>query len=115
MKTKFCGILTLLLALVVQFSVAQEKTVSGTVSDENAVPLAGATVVIQGTTTGTTTDFDGNYTIDSNVGDVLNFSYVGYSTQAITVGEADTINVTLQADNALEEVIVTAQGIRTEK
>lgn len=115
MKTKFCGILTLLLALVVQFSVAQEKTVSGTVSDENAVPLAGATVVIQGTTTGTTTDFDGNYTIDSNVGDILNFSYVGYSTQAITVGEADTINVTLQPDNALEEVIVTAQGIRTEK
>ncbi len=63
MKTKFSGILTLLLAFVVQFTFAQEKTVSGTVSDNNGLPLPGATVVIQGTSTGVSTDFDGKYSI----------------------------------------------------
>ncbi len=115
MKTKFNGILTLFLAFAVQLTFAQQKTVSGTVSDNNGLPLPGATVVIQGTTTGASTDFDGNYSITANVGDVLNFSYVGYSNQSATVGTSNTINVTLQPDNELEEVIVTAQGIRREK
>ncbi len=112
MKTKFSGILTLLLAFVVQFTFAQEKTVSGTVSDNNGLPLPGATVVIKGTSTGASTDFDGNYSIKSNVGDVLNFSYVGYSGQSATVGASNSINVTLQPDNELEEVVVTALGIK---
>ncbi len=115
MKTKFSGILTLLLAFVVQFTFAQEKTVSGTVSDNNGLPLPGATVVIQGTTTGASTDFDGNYSITANVGDVLNFSYVGYSGQSATVGASNSINVTLQPDNELEEVVVTALGIKREE
>ena len=110
MKTKFSGILTLLLAFVVQLTFAQEKTISGTVSDENNLPLPGATVVISGTSTGTSTDFDGNYSINANVGDILNFSYVGYSGQSLTVGASNSINVTMQADNALEEVVVTAFG-----
>ena len=58
MKTKFSVILTLLLALVVQISFAQNKNVSGTVSDNNGLPLPGATVVIEGTSTGVSTDFD---------------------------------------------------------
>ena len=66
MKTKFNLILTLVFAFVIQFSFAQQKNVSGTVSDENGLPLLGATVVISGTTSGTTTDFDGNYTINAN-------------------------------------------------
>ena len=115
MKTKFSGILTLLLAFVVQFTFAQEKTVSGTVSDNNGLPLPGATVVIQGTSTGASTDFDGNYSITANVGDVLNFSYVGYAGQTVTVGASNSINVTLQPDNELEEVVVTALGIRREE
>ena len=116
MKTKFSGILTLLLAFVVQFTFAQEKTVSGTVSDNNSMPLPGATVVIKGTSTGASTDFDGNYSITANVGDVLNFSYVGYSGQSVPVGATTTmINVILQPDNALEEVVVTALGIKREK
>ena len=115
MKTKFSGILTLIIALIVQFSFAQERTVSGTVSDNNGLPLPGATVLIQGTTTGTSTDFDGNYSIDANVGDVLNFSYVGYSTQSVLVEPSGGISVILQPDNALEEVVVTALGIRREE
>lgn len=115
MKTKFSVILTLLMAFVVQICFAQEKTVSGTISDQNGLPLPGATVVIEGTTTGTSTDFDGNYTINVNVGDILQYSYVGYATQSITVGEADTINLSLQPDNTLEEVVVTALGVSREK
>jgi TonB-linked SusC/RagA family outer membrane protein len=106
MKTKFSVILTLLLALVVQISFAQNQNVSGTVSDENGLPLPGATVVVEGTTTGVSTDFDGNYSIQANQGDVLLFSYVGYSTQSQAVGASNTINVSMEQDNALEEVVV---------
>ena len=108
MKTKFSVMLTLLLALVVQISFAQNKKVSGTVSDDNGLPLPGATVVIEGTSTGVSTDFDGNYSISASVGDVLVFSYVGYSNQSQTVGASNTINVSMVPDNALEEVVVEA-------
>ncbi len=113
MKTKFSGILTLLLAFVVQVSFAQ-TTVSGTVSEEGG-PLPGASVLIKGTQTGAQTDFDGNYTIEASPSDVLVFSYIGYATQEVTVGNQTTINVALVQDNQLDEVIVTAQGIKREK
>jgi len=112
MKTKFSVILTLLLALVVQISFAQNKNVSGTVSDDNGLPLPGATVVIEGTSTGVSTDFDGNYSISASVGDVLVFSYVGYSNQSQTVGASNTINVSMVPDNALEEVIIEAYSVQ---
>ncbi|TWO31646.1 SusC/RagA family TonB-linked outer membrane protein [Seonamhaeicola sediminis] len=116
MKTKFSGILTLILAFVVHISFAQEKTISGTVSDNSGLPLPGATVLVKGTTTGTSTDFDGNYTISVNQGSVLVFSFVGYTTQEIIVGASSTINITLVEDaTSLEEVVVTAQGIKREK
>ena len=109
MKTKFSVILTLMLALVVQISFAQNKNVSGTVSDDNGLPLPGATVVIDGTSTGVSTDFDGNYSISVSVGDVLVFSYVGYANQSQTVGASNTINVSMVPDNsALEEVVIEA-------
>jgi len=113
MKTKFNGILTLLLAFVVQLTFAQEKTISGTVVDETNMPLPGATVLIKGTTTGTSTDFDGKYSISANSGDVLTFSYVGYNDQSATVGASNSINITM-AENAaeLEAVVVTAFGIK---
>jgi len=115
MKTKFSGILTLFLAFVVQLSFAQEKTVSGVVSDENGLPLPSATVAVKGTSNGTTTDFDGNYSIGANTGDVLTFSYVGYATKEVTVGASNTINATLDPDNALDEVVITAFGVAKEK
>ncbi len=115
MKTKFSGILTLLLAFVVQISFAQEKTVSGVVSDDNGLPLPSATVSVKGTSNGTSTDFDGNYTISVSTGDVLSFSYVGYATKDITVGASNSINVTLEPDNTLDEVIVVGYGTTTER
>ena len=84
MKTKFSGILTLLLAFVVHLTFAQDKTVTGNVSDATG-PLPGVNIIKQGTSTGTQTDFDGNYSIASAVGDVLVFCLVGYTTQQITV------------------------------
>ncbi len=115
MRTKFSGLLTLLLAFITQLTFAQQKTVSGTVTDESGLPLPGATVVVQGTSTGASSDFDGNYSIQASAGDNLEFSYVGYQKQTVAVGSSNTINVSLQPDNQLEEVIVTAQGIKREK
>jgi TonB-linked SusC/RagA family outer membrane protein len=112
MKTKFSGILTLFLAFVVQLTFAQEKTISGVVTDDNGLPLPAATVLVKGTTNGTSTDFDGNYSITANTGDVLQFSYVGYSTMEKTVAASNTVSVSLVPDNELEEVVVTALGIK---
>jgi hypothetical protein len=114
MKTKFTRILTLFMALIVHLTFAQQKTVSGTVSDENGLPLIGATVIISGTSSGTTTDFDGKYLLNASTGDVLNFSYVGYESQNITVGASNTIDVALKPDNTLDEVVVTAFGCPVE-
>lgn len=109
MRTKFSGILTLFLALFVQILFAQQQTVSGTVTDDTGMPLPGATVLIKGTTTGKTTDFDGNYSIKANNGQTLVFSYVGFTTQEIKVSSA-TINVQLKQGEALEAVTVVAYG-----
>jgi len=115
MKTKFNGFLTLLLAFMMQVTFAQEKTVTGNVSDASG-PLPGVTVLLKGASVGTQTDFDGNYSIKANIGDVLQFSFMGMQTIEKTVGTSNTINVTMKEDaQALEEVVVTALGIKREK
>ncbi|WP_203293755.1 SusC/RagA family TonB-linked outer membrane protein [Luteirhabdus pelagi] len=112
MKTKFSGILTLLLALAVQLSFAQQKTITGTVTDDSGLPLPGANIIVKGTSTGTQSDFDGNYSITANTGQTLVYSYIGFTSQEFAVGADNTINVSLQPGSALEEVVVTAFGIR---
>ncbi|MDO5977357.1 SusC/RagA family TonB-linked outer membrane protein [Flavivirga spongiicola] len=90
----------------------QQIEIRGTVKDGKGVPLPGANVLIEGTSTGTQTDFDGNYSIDANKETVLVFSYLGMKTAKITVGDSVTINVVLQEDTAaLDEIVVTALGI----
>ena len=84
--------------------------ISGVVLDENGGPLPGANVVIENTSTGVSTDFDGNFTINANSGQVLVISYIGYTSEYITVGNQDSITISLQLDNELEEVVVTALG-----
>ncbi|MFC4721434.1 SusC/RagA family TonB-linked outer membrane protein [Geojedonia litorea] len=116
MKTKFSGILTLLLAFVVQITFAQDKTISGTVADESGLPLPGVNIIVKGTTNGTQTDFDGKYTIQANAGDVLSFTYLGLKSREVTVGASNTINVTMEEDAAvLQEVVVTALGLEKKK
>ena len=102
------------LVLFAQLAIAQ-GTISGNVTDDEGVPLPGATVLVQGTNNGTTTDFDGNFSIQANVGDVLNFSYVGYESVNQTVNNQDSISVSLSAANELEEVVLTALGIEKKK
>jgi len=115
MKTKFKGILTLLLAFVVHTTFAQEKTVSGTVSDSSGT-LPGVSVLIKGTSIGTQTDFDGKYSIKSKEGNVLSFSYVGYKTIEKTIGSSNIIDLTMEEDsNLLGEIVITAYGVKREK
>ncbi len=116
MKTKINGILTLLLAFTVQLAFAQSKTISGNVTDASG-PLPGVSVLIKGTTTGAETDFDGNYSLTASVGDVLVFSFIGMETseQTVTAGSG-IINVQLtEANNVLNEVVVTGYGTSTKQ
>ncbi|EAR11469.1 putative outer membrane protein, probably involved in nutrient binding [Polaribacter irgensii 23-P] len=107
--------LTLLLALIVQITFAQEQKVSGMVSDESG-SLPGVSVVIKGTTTGTETDFDGKYTIMAKRGAILSFSYIGYKTVEKTVGISNVLDVTLSQDsNTLDEIVVIGYGTTTKK
>ena len=99
-----------LVLVFVGFQVMGQQTIKGTVSDADG-PLPGATVVVQGTNNGVSTDFDGNFTIQANAGDVLELSFVGFQTQFITVAaNQNSIAATLEADNELEEVVVTGYG-----
>lgn len=93
----------------------QAQTITGTVSDATG-PLPGANVLVKGTTNGTQTDFDGNYTIDADSEATLLFSYIGYSTTQVAVSGQTTINVTLEEDaSKLDEVIVTGYGTQAKK
>jgi TonB-linked SusC/RagA family outer membrane protein len=113
MKTKFNGFLTLLLAFVVQISFAQEKTISGTVTEASGA-LPGVSVLVKGTKSGQETDFDGKYSIKAKAGDVLVFRYLGYKTIERTVGSANTINVKLEQDsNVLDEIVIVGYGSTT--
>ncbi|MEC8831721.1 MAG: carboxypeptidase-like regulatory domain-containing protein, partial [Bacteroidota bacterium] len=116
MKVKKLFGALLAMCLSIAYAHAQEKTVTGTVTDQEGVPLPGVNIVVKGTVRGTQSDFDGNYAIQANQGDVLVFSYLGQRTQEQSVGTASTINVQLEEDaSQLEEVVVTAQGIVREK
>ena len=114
MKKKLPRITMVLFFTLMGFiSFGQGQTISGTVTGEEGLPLPGVNVFIKNSTTGTQTDFDGKYTINANQGDILVFSFVGKETQEVTVGDQTTIDVNLGADSSeLEEVVITAQGIR---
>ncbi|WP_343485454.1 TonB-dependent receptor [Allomuricauda sp. d1] len=95
---------------------AQENTITGTVTDQAGVPLPGVNILVDGTTTGTQTDFDGNYAISAAQGQVLVFTYIGQRTQRVTVGAQNTINVQMQEDaQALDEVVVVGFGTQIKR
>ena len=101
--------------LFISFGVMAQRTVSGTVTDDEGESLPGVSVVVKGTTTGTTTDIDGTYSIvvDSDI--TLVFSFVGFEIQEIALGTNTVIDVVLSGVTELEEVVVTANGIEREK
>ncbi len=100
--------MTLLLAFVVQISFAQEKTISGTITDQDGLPLPGVNIVVVGTIAGTQSDFDGLYTIKASEGQTLLFTYIGQKDVRRVVGSGNTIDVQMEEDaQALDEVVVT--------
>ena len=105
-------ILSLCICLSLFAQQAFSQTISGNVTDEAGVPLPGANVIIEGTSTGVSTDFDGNFQIQVEQGQVLQFSFIGYMTKNITLEGQDTINISLEPDNQLEEVVVTSLGFK---
>ncbi len=110
MRSKFKWIFTLLLAFTMQFSFAQEKTVTGVVSDKTG-PLPGANVVVKGTNRSAQADFDGKFSINAKVGETLVISFTGYNSSTVTVGAASNYNVTLSDGILLGEVVI--DGYRT--
>ncbi len=90
---------------------AIQTTITGTVTDSDGVLLPGASVMVQGTSNGTTTDFDGNFSIQANPGDVLEVSYVGFETQTITVSQQTNYSIQLASNTSeLDEVLVVGYG-----
>lgn len=115
MKTKLHVLLTLLSVLMMQISFAQERTVSGTVTDETGFPIPGVTILVKGTTTSTQTDFDGKFSISATPQQTLVFSYIGMGTKEVSASQ-QTLNVGLTSEaKELEGVVVTAVGIKREK
>jgi TonB-linked SusC/RagA family outer membrane protein len=115
MKTNLKNFLTLLVALLIQVSFAQERTVTGTVLDNMGLPLPGVSVVIRGTQTGTQTDTAGRFSIQAAPNQILVISFIGMTTQEVPA-TSTTLTVTLRDEAVqLEGIVVTALGIRREK
>lgn len=108
MKTLFTFLAVALLGLQLN---AQAVSISGTVTDDGGLPLPGANVIIRGTNLGTQTDFDGRYTIESQVGQTLVYSYVGFENREVRIGADTIINVSLLPSASLSEVVVTAYSV----
>ncbi|WP_420575942.1 SusC/RagA family TonB-linked outer membrane protein [Ekhidna sp.] len=107
MKKFYFSLFACLLAITQVFA---QRTVSGKVTDDVGESLPGVNVVIKGTTTGTTTDLDGNYRLQVNDGDILVYSFVGFKSQEINVGTRSVIDVTMGGATELQEVVVTGYG-----
>jgi TonB-linked SusC/RagA family outer membrane protein len=115
MKSKFKWIFSLLLALSMQFVFAQEKTVTGVVTDATGT-LPGVNLIVKGTKKSAQTDLDGKYRVQAKAGDILLFSYAGMIEKTVVVGASSVVNVILKEKlNFLDEVVVVAYGKQTAK
>ena len=93
--------------------IGQKKTVKGQVVDAAGIPVIGANIVAKGTTNGTITDIDGNFSLEVTEGTILTVSYIGFANQEIKVGNSNNLSIVLKEDSqALDELVVTALGIR---
>lgn len=113
---KICFLITALLSLHVLKSSAQTKKITGKVSDELGAPVIGASIKIKGTAGGTVTNIDGNFSLSAAPKTSLTVSAIGFETIEVVVGDVDKLNVQLKAkENSLNEVVVTALGIKRDK
>jgi TonB-linked SusC/RagA family outer membrane protein len=112
---KKLSLLLLMVFCTVGLALAQ-RTVTGQIVDDSGEPLIGANVVIKGSTVGTVTDFDGNYSLDvPDDGGILVISYTGYATQELEIGTSNTLDIVLSEGVELGEVVVTAIGLESNK
>lgn len=102
--------LLVMMCIVFSSANAQDRAINGTVKDSLGLPLPGVTIMIQGTSTGTNTDYDGNYTIQASPDQTLVFTYIGMKTVSRQVGNQTQIDIVLKEDSMLEEVIVVGYG-----
>lgn len=122
------GLLSMVICLSTQFALASpetnlntvdvnngiQSTITGTITDSDGAPLPGANVIVKGTTNGTQTDFDGNYTINANSDDTLLFSYIGFTSQEIAINGQSTINLSMDENaSELTEVVVVGYSTQT--
>lgn len=113
MRSKFKWISTLFLVFVLQICFAQERTISGVVTDNAGIPIPGVNVQIKGSKNGTQTNFDGKYSLKASTGDLITFSFVGMTDSSVKVNASNVLNVALKdASVALEEVVVGALGVK---
>lgn len=112
MKKVYRWVLMFSMVLPIQLGFAQNRSITGNVTDEDGVPLAGVSVIIIGTTTGTSTDFDGNFEINANQGDKIELSYIGFETQTQDIdGLQDHFDIQMGiSENVMDEVLVVAYG-----
>jgi len=92
-----------------------KNSIRGIVNDDSGIPLPGATVLVKGTNRGTQTDFDGNFILNAEHGEVLQFSYIGFASSEIEISSNSQIVIELETDNNLEEIVVLAQAVRRER
>lgn len=95
---------------------AQEKTVTGVVTDQSNLPVPGVNILVKGTQKGVSTDFDGKYSISASTGETLVFSYLAFKTVEQVIGSASSYNIAMKSDsNLLEEVVVVGYGVKKKK
>ncbi|MEM6378881.1 MAG: SusC/RagA family TonB-linked outer membrane protein, partial [Bacteroidota bacterium] len=115
MQQKKLTLLFLFFALFVSAAMGQ-RTVTGTVTEADGMPMVGVSVLVKGTTTGTTTDLDGGFSIEVEDNAVLEFSYIGYTSKEVNVGNRTALSVTLDPDTeVLDEVVVIGYGTTAKK
>ncbi len=117
MKNKIILLMSIIMCtLMYTAGFAQEKMVTGTVTDPSNLPVPGVNVIVKGTQKGVSTDFDGKYGIAVSPGQTLVFSYLGFVTKEIKIGTAKSYSVTLESNNAtLNEVVVIGYGVQKKK
>ncbi|MBA4319308.1 MAG: SusC/RagA family protein [Flavobacterium sp.] len=117
MKNKFCLLLIVAVYTLMYTSVyAQEKMVTGIVTDPLNLPVPGVNVIVKGTAKGVTTDMDGKYSLSAAAGETLVFTYIGFKTKEQKIGNTNSYNVTLESENAtLDEVVVVGYGTKKKK
>jgi len=101
----------LVFILLTSNSYGQDKNIEGIVSDNSGIPLPGVTVIKKGTKIGTSTDFGGNFNLTANTGEIIVFSYVGFKTKEVEIGDSNTYNIFLEEENmSLDEIVVVGYG-----